>query len=136
MFQFDFLAGPRRFNRSRADFKIGKTPATCMRHRLAFDGAGKLRDDEIARAGVFRERNLLATPVRIDQQSVRRLADVAALESDTGYRPTTTVETGVARFVEWYRAYYQDPVQTAATTNAQIAAYTARARERGLAWAR
>jgi UDP-glucuronate 4-epimerase len=34
------------------------------------------------------------------------MADVTALESDTGYRPTTTVETGVARFVEWYRAYY------------------------------
>jgi UDP-glucuronate 4-epimerase len=35
------------------------------------------------------------------------MADVTALESDTGYRPTTTVETGVARFVEWYRAYYR-----------------------------
>jgi len=34
------------------------------------------------------------------------MADVNALESDTGYRPTTTVEIGVARFVEWYRAYY------------------------------
>ncbi len=34
------------------------------------------------------------------------MADVAALESDTGYRPTTTVDVGVARFVEWYRAYY------------------------------
>ena len=34
------------------------------------------------------------------------MADVTALESDTGYRPTTTVDVGVARFVEWYRAYY------------------------------
>lgn len=34
------------------------------------------------------------------------MADVRALEADTGYRPTTTVETGVARFVEWYRAYH------------------------------
>ena len=34
------------------------------------------------------------------------MADVAALESDTGYRPTTTVDVGVARFVEWYRSYY------------------------------
>ena len=34
------------------------------------------------------------------------MADVSALESDTGYRPTTTVDVGVARFVEWYRAYY------------------------------
>ena len=33
-------------------------------------------------------------------------ADVEALRRDTGYAPTTTVEDGVARFVEWYRAYY------------------------------
>ena len=34
------------------------------------------------------------------------MADVDALERDTGYRPSTTVETGVARFIEWYRKYY------------------------------
>jgi len=34
-------------------------------------------------------------------------ADVAALERDTGYRPSTSVEVGVARFVEWYRSYYK-----------------------------
>ncbi|KAA3631264.1 MAG: NAD-dependent epimerase [Proteobacteria bacterium] len=33
-------------------------------------------------------------------------ADVRALESDLGYRPETTVDEGVARFVEWYRDYY------------------------------
>ncbi len=33
-------------------------------------------------------------------------ADVRALEADFGYRPSTTIETGVARFIEWYRAYY------------------------------
>jgi UDP-glucuronate 4-epimerase len=34
-------------------------------------------------------------------------ADVQELMQDTGYAPSTTVETGVARFVEWYRAYYR-----------------------------
>ena len=34
------------------------------------------------------------------------MADVSALESDTGYRPSTPVETGVERFVAWYRAYH------------------------------
>jgi len=34
-------------------------------------------------------------------------ADVSALESDIGYRPRTTVEEGVPRFVEWYRRYYK-----------------------------
>ncbi|MCW5581748.1 MAG: NAD-dependent epimerase [Luteimonas sp.] len=33
-------------------------------------------------------------------------ADVAALVRDTGYSPSTPIETGVARFVDWYRAYY------------------------------
>jgi UDP-glucuronate 4-epimerase len=36
-------------------------------------------------------------------------ADVAALERATGYTPSTTVEVGIARFVEWYRAYYGIP---------------------------
>ena len=34
-------------------------------------------------------------------------ADVSDLVRDVGYRPRTTVEEGVARFVEWYRAYYR-----------------------------
>lgn len=33
-------------------------------------------------------------------------ADVEALRRDTGYAPSTPVEVGVARFVEWYRDYY------------------------------
>jgi UDP-glucuronate 4-epimerase len=34
------------------------------------------------------------------------MADVTDLEKATGFRPRTTVREGVARFVEWYRAYY------------------------------
>jgi UDP-glucuronate 4-epimerase len=33
-------------------------------------------------------------------------ADVDALVQDVGYRPSTPVEEGVKRFVEWYRAFY------------------------------
>ncbi|MFN7165612.1 MAG: NAD-dependent epimerase/dehydratase family protein [Pannonibacter sp.] len=33
-------------------------------------------------------------------------ADTSLLEHLTGFRPATTVEEGVARFVEWYRGYY------------------------------
>ncbi|MBS1270840.1 MAG: UDP-N-acetylglucosamine 4-epimerase [Gammaproteobacteria bacterium] len=33
-------------------------------------------------------------------------ADVTALETDLGYRPSVTVGEGVARFVEWYMDYY------------------------------
>ena len=34
-------------------------------------------------------------------------ADVAALIADVGYKPATPVETGIARFVAWYREYYR-----------------------------
>ncbi|WP_020008853.1 NAD-dependent epimerase/dehydratase family protein, partial [Thioalkalivibrio thiocyanoxidans] len=34
-------------------------------------------------------------------------ADVEALRTDTGYEPTTSVEEGIARFVEWYLGYYR-----------------------------
>jgi UDP-glucuronate 4-epimerase len=33
-------------------------------------------------------------------------ADTHALESATGFRPSTPIEEGLARFVDWYRAYY------------------------------
>ena len=34
-------------------------------------------------------------------------ADVQDLIDDVGYRPETPVETGIKRFVDWYRDYYQ-----------------------------
>ena len=33
-------------------------------------------------------------------------ADTTDLERDVGFRPKTPVETGVAKFVEWYKQYY------------------------------
>jgi UDP-glucuronate 4-epimerase len=34
-------------------------------------------------------------------------ADVEELRRDTGYSPSTPVETGISRFVDWYRDYYK-----------------------------
>jgi len=34
-------------------------------------------------------------------------ADVSRLERDTGFKPATPVEEGIAKFVKWYRDYYQ-----------------------------
>jgi UDP-glucuronate 4-epimerase len=34
-------------------------------------------------------------------------ADVSALRRDVGYAPNTSIEEGVARFVAWYRDYFQ-----------------------------
>lgn len=44
-------------------------------------------------------------------------------------------EDTVRMTAEWYRAYYQETKQVASTTNAQISAYTAIARQQGLEWA-
>mgnify|MGYP006416213397 CR=1 FL=1 len=34
-------------------------------------------------------------------------ADTQRLSSDTGYKPDTTIEFGIAKFVEWYREFYE-----------------------------
>ncbi|HMI42684.1 MAG TPA: NAD-dependent epimerase, partial [Gemmatimonadaceae bacterium] len=34
-------------------------------------------------------------------------ADVNALAEDVGFKPSTSIEDGVARFVEWYREFYE-----------------------------
>jgi len=34
-------------------------------------------------------------------------ADVSSLKSDYNYNPNTAVETGIQKFVDWYRDYYQ-----------------------------
>jgi UDP-glucuronate 4-epimerase len=33
-------------------------------------------------------------------------ADISAIQRDLGYAPTTTIDVGVPRFVEWYKAYH------------------------------
>ena len=50
------------------------------------------------------ERNLLPLQPGDVQDTC---ADVSALQRDTGYSPSTPIETGISRFVEWYRDYYQ-----------------------------
>jgi UDP-glucuronate 4-epimerase len=34
-------------------------------------------------------------------------ADVDDLTRDVGFKPATPIETGVAKFVEWYREFYK-----------------------------
>ncbi|MFN3943488.1 MAG: SDR family NAD(P)-dependent oxidoreductase [Allosphingosinicella sp.] len=33
-------------------------------------------------------------------------ADISAISRDLGFRPTTSIDVGVPRFVDWYRAYH------------------------------
>jgi CDP-glucose 4,6-dehydratase len=51
------------------------------------------------------------------------------------WRAVMGFEDTVRMTAEWYRAFYQQPAQVAAITNAQIASYTAIAKHQGLEWA-
>ncbi len=51
------------------------------------------------------------------------------------WRAVMGFEDTVRMTAEWYRAYYQQPVQIGTTTQLQIEAYTAFAKRQGLAWA-
>ncbi|MGY8961454.1 MAG: protein CapI, partial [Alphaproteobacteria bacterium] len=33
-------------------------------------------------------------------------ADISAIQNDFGFEPSTTIDEGIPRFVEWYRSYY------------------------------
>ncbi len=34
-------------------------------------------------------------------------ADISAIQGDLGYTPTTSIDTGIPRFVDWFRAYHR-----------------------------
>ena len=34
-------------------------------------------------------------------------ADISAIQNDLGYAPTTAIDIGIPRFVDWYRAYHR-----------------------------
>ncbi|MDP3651348.1 MAG: CDP-glucose 4,6-dehydratase [Rhodoferax sp.] len=51
------------------------------------------------------------------------------------WRAVMNFEDTVRMTAEWYRVYYQQQSQVAATTRLQIDAYTAYAKQQGLAWA-
>lgn len=34
-------------------------------------------------------------------------ADVDDLIADTGFKPSTSIEEGIGKFVEWYKEYYK-----------------------------
>ena len=54
--------------------------------------------------GLSAEKNFL--PIQLGDVPAT-YADVDALMQDVGYAPKTPIETGIARFVEWYKDYYR-----------------------------
>ena len=39
---------------------------------------------------------------------VKSAADTTLLEQDFGYKPKTTMQEGIKKFVEWYLDYYSE----------------------------
>ena len=56
------------------------------------------------RLGMTAEKNLL--PLQPGDVS-DTYANVDSLMQDVGYKPTTPIEVGIARFIDWYRDYYR-----------------------------
>lgn len=52
-------------------------------------------------------RKALIDPRPIQPGDVKdTFADISAIEQDHGFRPTTRIEEGIPRFVDWYRQYH------------------------------
>lgn len=52
-----------------------------------------------------------AEKVYMDMQPgdvLRTYADVSDLERDISFKPSTTIETGLGKFVDWYKKYYKE----------------------------
>ena len=59
--------------------------------------------------GVEAHKNLL--PMQ-PGDVIKTYADVSALKGMTGFHPSTSLEDGLKRFVEWYRDYYRLPASS------------------------
>ena len=78
-------------------------------HRLY--NIGNNRSEELSRmiglieqaCGVKAERNML--PMQAGDVP-ETYADISAIASDLGFQPTTSIDVGIPRFVEWYRTYH------------------------------
>jgi UDP-glucuronate 4-epimerase len=46
-------------------------------------------------------------------------ADIDALASAVGFKPSTPIEVGVKRFVDWYRSFYSLPAAYAQEISGQ-----------------
>lgn len=97
--------------RSNPDWKGGEPdPASSLApYRIYNIGNNRpvklMRYIEVLEDCLGRKANLDLLPMQ-DGDVPATTADVGALERDLGYRPATTVEQGIARFVDWYRDYY------------------------------
>ena len=65
-----------------------------------------LRYIEVLERNLGKRAQMNLLPMQPGDVPITR-ADVTDLERDFGYHPGTTIEEGVARFIEWYRGHYR-----------------------------
>ena len=88
---------------------LDNPPTADAPHRLYNIGAG--RPEPLTRMIALLENALGRRAERVlepmqpgDMQET--WADIGAIARDLGYAPTTSIDDGIPRFVEWYRAYH------------------------------
>jgi UDP-glucuronate 4-epimerase len=74
---------------------------------------GNSRSEDLMRVVELLEqatgRKALVDPQPMQPGDVKEtFADISAIERDHGFKPTTTIDEGVPRFVSWYRDYHGD----------------------------
>ena len=89
----------------------GETKAGGSSGPHAIYNIGNNRSEDLMRVVELLERatNLkaLVDPQPMQPGDVRdTFADISAIERDLGFRPATTIDEGVPRFVQWYREYH------------------------------
>ena len=63
-----------------------------------------LRLVEVLEDAIGRKAKLVPLPMQPGDVQVT-YADISSIEAVLGFRPTTPIEEGLPRFVEWYRSY-------------------------------
>ena len=64
-----------------------------------------LRFIEVLAAALGKKAEMRLLPMQLGDVK-ETFADIAELTRDYGWAPTTTIDTGLPRFVDWFREYY------------------------------
>jgi UDP-glucuronate 4-epimerase len=93
-----------------ADDSAPKAGGSTAPHALY--NIGNNRSEDLMRVVELLElatgRKALLDPMPMQPGDVpETCADISAIERDHGFRPTTTIDEGVPRFVDWYKSYHK-----------------------------
>jgi UDP-glucuronate 4-epimerase len=92
-----------------ADDGAPKAGGSVKPHRLYNIGNNKsehlMRVVGVLEEALGRKAELELLPMQAGDVE-RTYADISAIAADLGYAPTTSIEVGVPKFVEWYRGYH------------------------------